>query len=61
MAIFYETPFFSGTLDQWMEFLDKYTLDEIQVMFQDMPKNLMEDLNEYIKMRFWEHLGASMD
>jgi hypothetical protein len=57
--IFYETPFFSGTLEEWMIFLDKYTLDEVQVMYQDMPKNLMEDIRPYMKTRIWKHLGIS--
>jgi hypothetical protein len=57
MSLFYQTKFFTGTLEEFMQFMDKYTLDEIQVMYSELPKNLMEDLRPYMKRRMWEQLG----
>jgi hypothetical protein len=57
MSLFYETPIISGTLEEVMIFMDKYTLDEIQIMYADFPANLMEDLRPYMKRRFYEYLG----
>ncbi len=62
MAIFYETKFFSGTLEEFMIFMDKYSLDEIQVMYQTkMPEDLMLAIRPYMKRRMFEHLGMDPD